>query len=209
MTRVVFLGPPGAGKGTQAAALSVRIGIPHLSTGEMLRGAAANGTTLGREADRYMKAGQLVPDELVLGVLKARIVERDAKDGFILDGFPRTAAQAGALEEMAPIDRVLFFDLPERLLLERLTGRRNCPKCGTIYNVTTDPPKDDEKCDRDGTPLIRRSDDAEEAVRTRLSVYAQKTAPLLEHYRERGLLITLDARGSRDEVGARIDAALP
>ncbi|HTW77682.1 MAG TPA: adenylate kinase [Thermoplasmata archaeon] len=204
MPRIVFVGPPGAGKGTQAALLAEQRGIPHLSTGDMLRSAVAAGTPLGREAQTYMDAGQLVPDDLVLRILGERIARPDARAGFVLDGFPRNLAQAQALERIAPIDVVVSFELPFAELVDRLAGRRVCPTCHTVYNVVSQPPSIPGICDRDGTPLLQRPDDLPEAIRTRLRVYAEQTAPLLEYYRDRKLLRTLDARGEPREVAQRL-----
>ncbi len=208
MHRIVLLGPPGAGKGTQAVALRDRLHVPHLSTGDLLRAAVAAGTPLGKRADDYMKAGQLVPDELVLDILRDRLSQPDARSGFILDGYPRNVEQARALEQITPIDAVLAFAMPEEDLLDRLTQRRNCPKCGAVYNLKTLPPKKPERCDNDGTPLQQRSDDTREAVQTRLTVYNEKTAPLLVYYRERDILHSIDATGTPEEVRQRIARAL-
>jgi adenylate kinase len=206
--RVVFLGPPGAGKGTQADALSRERGIAHLSTGDLLRSAVAAGTPLGREADGYMRAGRLVPDDLVLRILRARLAEPDARAGFILDGFPRNLAQAEALESITPLDVVVSFELPEAELVARLAGRRLCPRCGTVYNLRSRPPRTTGRCDRDGAELEQRPDDRPEAVTTRLAVYAEQTAPLLVHYRRRGLLLPIDAGGTPEEVALRLRNSL-
>ncbi|MGD0249516.1 MAG: adenylate kinase [Thermoplasmata archaeon] len=207
MHRVVFLGPPGAGKGTQAVRLARELGIPHLATGDLLRGAVAARTPLGLEAEGYMRAGQLVPDELVLKILGDRLSRPDAKDGFILDGFPRNLAQAGTLERMTPLDAVLSFEIDLEELVRRLSNRRTCPKCQSVYNLTSEAPKLAGRCDRDGTELVQRPDDRPEVVKTRFQVYADQTAPLLEHYRRQGLLRTVDATGSTDEVALRVRAA--
>jgi adenylate kinase len=207
MHRVVFLGPPGAGKGTQAVRLARELGIPHLATGDLLRGAVAARTPLGLEAEGYMRAGQLVPDELVLKILGDRLSRPDAKDGFILDGFPRNLAQAGTLERMTPLDAVLSFEIDLEELVRRLSNRRTCPKCQSVYNLTSEAPKLAGGCDRDGTELVQRPDDRPEVVKTRFQVYADQTAPLLEHYRRQGLLRTVDATGSTDEVALRVRAA--
>lgn len=208
MHRLVFLGPPGAGKGTQAVRLARALGIPHLSTGELLRAAVGAGTPLGIEADRYMRAGHLVPDELVVRILADRLGKPDTADGFILDGFPRTLAQAEALAQITAIDRVLSFEIPEGLLLERLTERRSCPKCGTVYNLKTRPPRSPGICDRDRTPLLQRSDDREEAARTRFTAYHAQTAPLIDYYRVRGTLRSIDATGPPDAVARRLREAV-
>lgn len=208
MHRVVLLGAPGAGKGTQAKRLAATLGVPHLSTGDILRAAVHERSPLGVEADRYMRAGELVPDPLVLGLLEERLARPDARAGFILDGFPRNLAQAERLATITPLDAVLYFEIPESLLLERLTQRWSCPKCGTVYNSSTLPPKQPGRCDRDGTELVHRTDDTPEAVRQRLRVYAEQTAPLLEHYRRRGVLRTLDATGTPEGVADRLNRAL-
>lgn len=209
MPRLIFLGPPGAGKGTQAAELSKKLGIVQISTGDILRAAVAGRTEAGLEADGHMRAGRLVPDELVLRILQERLEQPDTAAGFLLDGFPRTVPQAEALGRITPIDRVLEFTIPEALLRERLTQRWNCPKCGRLYNAVTRPPRRAGVCDVEGAVLVHRSDDRDEAVATRLRVYLEQTAPLVEYYRARGQLRSIDATGSAAEVGARIVAELP
>lgn len=206
--RVVFLGPPGAGKGTQAARLGRELGIPHLSTGDLLRAAVAARTPLGVEADRYMRAGELVPDDLVLRILGERLAAPDARGGFLLDGYPRNLAQAETLGRLTPLDVVVWFELPTPELVRRLSGRRTCPKCHAVYNVVSMPPKVPGRCDKDGTELVQRPDDLPEAVERRLKVYAEQTAPLLEFYRRLGLLRPIDATGSLDEVHARLRSAI-
>jgi adenylate kinase len=208
MRRLVFLGPPGVGKGTQASELARELGIPHLSTGDLLRSAVAAKTPLGLEAEGHMNAGRLVPDTLVLQILKERLSRPDARAGFILDGFPRTPAQAEALDRIAPVDQVLSFDLPTEVIVARLADRWVCPTCQSVYNVTAKPPRSSGRCDRDGTALVQRPDDRPEAVTTRLRVYADQTAPLIEFYRARGLLHPVDARGSPAEVHERLRRAL-
>jgi adenylate kinase len=208
MVRLVLLGPPGAGKGTQATVLARELGVIHLSTGELLREEVRRGTALGAEADRFVRAGQLVPNDLVLRILAARLEEPTARAGFILDGYPRTAAQAETLTGITPIDHVLFFELPEGLLVGRLTQRRSCPTCGRTYNLTSLPPARPGVCDVEGSPLIQRSDDRPEAVETRLKVYREQTAPLLDYYERKGRLRRIDARGAPGEVTARLRAAL-
>ncbi len=208
MRRVIFLGPPGAGKGTQAAGLARDLGIPHLSTGDLLRAAVAARSDLGREAEGHMKAGRLVPDDLVLRMLRERLDQPDAREGFLLDGFPRNVAQAVALGRITLVDRVLDFRIPTAVLIERLTQRRNCPQCRRVYNLATQPPRSPGVCDDDGTALVTRPDDREEAVRTRLKVYETETAPLSEYYRGRGILRPIDALGPPAEVAKRIRASV-
>jgi adenylate kinase len=202
--RIVFLGPPGAGKGTQASELAREVGIAHLSTGDLLRAAVAEGSELGRAADGHIRAGRLVPDELVLEILRERLHRSDAAAGFILDGYPRTLTQAETLERLTPLDAVVSFEVDPGTLVERLAGRRYCPGCGSVYNVALRPPRQPGRCDRDGTELLQRPDDRPEAVAVRLRVYAEQTAPLLEHYRRLGLLRPLDASGTANEVAGRL-----
>jgi len=210
--RVAFLGPPGAGKGTQARELGREWRVPHVATGDMLREAVAAGTPLGREAKRYMDAGVLVPDDVMVGLVGERLGQPDAARGFILDGFPRTLAQAEALARMLKdrgqeLDRVLYFDVSEGELLRRLTGRRSCPVCQSTYHLVSAPPRRDAVCDNDGTPLVQRVDDREDTVRTRLRVYGEQTAPLLDYYRHRGLLTSVPAEGAIDTIRADIREA--
>ena len=204
MHRIVFLGPPGAGKGTQAAILARALGVPHLSTGDLLRGAVATATPLGREADGYMRAGRLVPDDLVLGILGERLDAPDARSGFILDGFPRNLAQAEILERRVVLDHVVSFEIPSAELVRRLSARRICPTCQAVYNLDSKPPRAPGRCDRDGSELLQRPDDRPEAVEVRLRVYAEQTAPLLDFYRRRGLLRPLDASGAPEAIAERL-----
>ena len=204
MHRIVFLGPPGAGKGTQAATLARALGVPHLSTGDLLRGAVAAATPLGREADGYMRAGRLVPDDLVLGILGERLDAPDARSGFILDGFPRNLAQAEILERRVVLDHVVSFEIPSAELVRRLSARRICPTCQAVYNLDSKPPRVPGRCDRDGSELLQRPDDRPEAVEVRLRVYAEQTAPLLDFYRRRGLLRPLDASGAPEAIAERL-----
>ena len=208
MPRIVFLGPPGAGKGTQAAGLARELGIPHLSTGDKLRAAVAAGSPRGKEADGYMRAGKLVPDELVLKILEERLAAPDAKAGFLLDGYPRNLAQGETLAQRLPVDAVVSFEVPSEELVRRLSERRTCPKCQAVYHLTFQPPKAPGRCDHDGAELVQRPDDRPEAVQNRLKVYAEQTAPLLDFYRQRGRLRPVDASGRPDEVARRIRAAL-
>jgi len=207
--RVAFLGPPGAGKGTQARDLAHEWGIPQIATGDMLREAVAAGTPLGCEAKRYMDQGALVPDDVVVGVMRERLAQADAARGFILDGFPRTIGQAEALARMLKelgqqLEGVVYFDVPKAELVRRLTGRRVCRQCGTSFHLASAPPARDGVCDRCGGELYQREDDSEATVANRLAVYARQTAPLLDYYRERGLLQPIAGAGSVDEVRAAI-----
>ncbi len=202
--RIVFLGPPGAGKGTQAAELARELGFVHLSTGDLLRAAVAEGSDLGRAADGHIRAGRLVPDELVLAIVRERLGRPDARAGFILDGFPRNLAQARALEGFAPLELVVAFEIDPRQLVARLSGRRICPNCGTVYHLDARPPRVAGRCDRDGTELVQRPDDRPEAVEVRLRVYAEQTAPLLDYYRDLGLLRAVDVAGTPAEVASRL-----
>lgn len=199
---LVFLGPPGAGKGTQAKLLSQRMGFLHLSTGDLLREAVKNQTPLGKKAKEYMDRGELVPDELIVQLIE----ETMPKDGnVILDGFPRTVNQALALEEMLKvkgekISKVLFFDVPDEVIIDRLSGRRVCSKCGAVYHVKYNPSKVEGVCDLCGGTLVQRDDDKEEVVRKRLEVYRKQTQPLVEFYQERGIIYKLDAGKGVEEL---------
>ncbi len=199
---IVLLGPPGAGKGTQAKLLSQELGLLHISTGDILRSAVEKGTPLGRKAKEYMERGELVPDDLIIALIEEVL---PPEGGVILDGFPRTTAQAEALEDLLKrkglkLSAVVLFDLPDDLVVERLAGRRVCPRCGAVYHIRYSPPREDEICDRCGTKLIQREDDREEVIRRRLAVYREQTAPLVEYYDRKGILIRLDAGRDIEEV---------
>ncbi|PZN13376.1 MAG: adenylate kinase [Bacillota bacterium] len=207
--RWIFLGPPGAGKGTQAARLAERAGVPQISTGDMLRAAVRAGTPLGLEAKRYMDAGQLVPDDVTIAIVRERLAQDDCRRGFLLDGFPRTVPQAeglaGVLAELGVgLDGVLYFDVPDEVVVERLSGRRICPECQATYHVRFDPPREAGRCDRCGAALVQRHDDKEETVRERLAVYRRQTEPLVDYYRRAGLLKRVAADRPIDEVEAEI-----
>ncbi len=206
-TRLILLGPPGAGKGTQAARLRDDYDIPQVSTGDMLREARRKGTELGEKAAEYMDAGELVPDQVVVGIVEERLDRPDAENGFILDGFPRTRAQAESLEEMdVEIDAVLNLEVPEDEVVRRLSGRLNCPECGAAFHKEFNPPAEDDVCDECGHDgLMTREDDRPDVVRERLQEYRDNTEPLEEFYRERGLLEEVDGEGSPDEVAARLE----
>ena len=199
---IIFLGPPGAGKGTQAQIVCQRLGIPQVSTGDMLRAAIAAGTEMGRKAKEYMDQGQLVPDEVVIGIVKDRLADPDCQKGYILDGFPRTVEQAKALSTFAKIDVAINLGVPDDVLVKRLSGRRVCPLCGAPYHV--DRLNGETVCRADGTPLIQRDDDKAETVLNRLAVYHQKTAPLIDHYREAGLLKNIGGGLSLEEISEEI-----
>ncbi len=199
---IIFLGPPGAGKGTQAQIVCQRLGIPQVSTGDMLRAAIAAGTEMGLKAKEYMDQGQLVPDEVVIGIVKDRLADADCQKGYILDGFPRTVEQAAALGTFAKIDVAINLDVPDDVLVKRLSGRRVCPLCGAPYHV--DRLNGETVCRADGTPLIQRDDDKAETVQNRLAVYHQKTAPLIDYYREAGLLKNIGGGLSLEEISEEI-----
>ena len=210
--RVAFLGPPGAGKGTQARELAREWGVPHVATGDMLRDAAAAGTPLGREAKGYMDKGALVPDEVIIRMIAERLRRPDAGRGFLLDGFPRTIAQAEGLEHLLkdlgqPLERVVYFDVSEPELLRRLTGRRVCRACQTAFHLVSAPPTKAGVCDRCGGQLYQREDDSEATVRHRLGVYARQTAPLLDWYRGRGLLVSVPGEGPIETIRGAIRGA--
>ena len=211
---LILLGPPGAGKGTQAERLREDFGLPHISTGDMLRAQVASGSELGVKAKRYMDAGELVPDEVIIGMIVQRVGDTDAGDGFLLDGFPRNEAQADALAQaLGGLERrltaVLAVEVSDEEVVHRLSGRRVCVKNpGHIYHVELDPPKHEDICDQDGSRLIQRDDDREETIRRRLEVYHRQTAPLIDHYDRAGLLRRFDGSRNADEVHARIRATL-
>jgi adenylate kinase len=212
--RLVLLGAPGSGKGTQAQRLQARHGVPQVSTGDLLREAVAAGTPLGRAAKVVMDAGQLVADDIMLGIIRERLARPDAARGFILDGFPRTIAQADGLgailtELGQPIDAVVLLEIDADVLQQRMAGRRSCRRCGRVFHIVTNPPAPDERC-TDGQPhdLFQRPDDNEETVRRRLAVYCERTQPLIDYYARKGLLHRIDADGRLDEVDARLEAVL-
>lgn len=207
--RLVLVGSPGSGKGTQGDTLRQVLHVPHISSGDLLRVAVADGTPLGVEAKGFMDAGRLVPDDLVLGMIRERVALEDCAPGFLLDGFPRTLEQAEKLDEMlegvgAGLDHVVALDVPEDEIVGRLSGRRLCTQCGRLFHVTFSPPVDPEHCDDCGGEIVVRDDDQEETVRERLRVYAEQTEPLLEYYAERGLLRRIDGTGSPESVGERV-----
>lgn len=203
--KLIFLGPPGAGKGTQAARFAARYGIAHISTGDMLRAELRAGTPLGQQAQGYMNRGELVPDEVILGMVQSRIGQADCANGFLFDGFPRTVAQADALAALCAVDRVVNIDVPQERLVARISGRRMCPDCGAAYHVSTHP---DGRCGKCGGALYQREDDREEIVRNRLRVYEEQTQPLIEYYAARGLLVTVNGDESIERVTEAIAQAV-
>jgi adenylate kinase len=211
--KLVLLGAPGAGKGTQAKKLIEKYGIPQISTGDILRKAVADGTPLGKEAKSYMDKGELVPDSVVIGLVKERLAQDDCKNGYILDGFPRNTSQAEALDKVlaemnASLDAALSVDVEKDELMKRLTGRRTCKNCQQMYNVYFSPPKKDGVCDKCGGELYQRDDDKEETIRKRLDVYEAQTAPLIEYYRKKGILKSVQGTGSIEDIFDRICSIL-
>lgn len=211
MMRIVLLGAPGSGKGTQAQRLQAKYGVPQVSSGDLLRDAVARGTELGKQAKAVMDAGQLVSDDIVLGLIRERLSRPDAAQGFILDGFPRNIQQAQSLSSLLeeigqPLDAVLLMEVRNETLMKRLAGRRICQKCGTVYNIHT-LPEGVTTCAKDGTELYQRPDDEEEVIGKRLEVYDQQTKPLIEHYSKIGLLRAVAGEGELDEVSERMEAA--
>lgn len=208
--RIILLGPPGAGKGTQAARIAARIGVPHIATGDLLRRQVAAGTELGKRAKSFMDAGDYVPDELMLEMLRERLSQPDAREGFVLDGFPRTHVQAEALDRMleeatgTPIDHVIVLDAPDEEIVKRIAARRTCLVCGRSYNLVSSPPNVDSICDEDGSNLQQRTDESEDVVRRRMAVYHEKTQPLIDYYAARGLVRGVEGLGSLEEVEKRI-----
>lgn len=202
---LVFLGPPGSGKGTQAKLLAEKLKIPHISLGDILREEVRSGTQIGKQAEEIMNAGKLVPDELTIALTWKRINKKDCASGFILDGFPRSDVQADALDKMlrdlkVELDRVIYFRLTEDEAVERLSARRSCRSCGAVYHLKFKPPKLEGTCDRCGGSLYQRKDDEEKAVRTRFEVYEKQTKPLVDHYEKLQKVTTVDAGGSINSV---------
>ena len=211
--RLVLLGAPGAGKGTQAKKLIDKFGIPQISTGDILRKAVADGTPLGKEAKIIMDKGELVPDSVVIGLVKERLAQDDCKKGYILDGFPRNTAQAEELDKVlsamnAPLDVALSVDVDKNDLMKRLTGRRTCKGCQQMFNVHFSPPKQDGVCDKCGEELYQRDDDKEETIKNRLDVYEKATAPLIDYYGNKGILKSVEGVGSIDDIFNKICSIL-
>lgn len=205
--KLILLGAPGAGKGTVAKLLTAIDGSVQISTGDILRAAVKDGTELGKKAEAFMKAGDLVPDELIMGIMGERLLEDDCKKGFLLDGFPRTIPQAEQLKELLvklgiELDMAVEIDVPREVILDRLTTRRTCTECGAIYNVKSNPPKEEGKCDKCGGPVVQRDDETEEAISNRLDVYNEKTAPLVDFYKNEGMLLSVNATSSEAVIEA-------
>jgi adenylate kinase len=211
--RVVLLGPPGAGKGTQAKLLREKFEVCQVSTGDILRKAVADQSPLGKEASAYIKRGDLVPDGVIVKLVAERLKEKDCAQGFILDGFPRTIPQAQSLEEILQkmglgLQSVLLVQVPHRIIVERLAGRRTCKDCGALYHLKFNPSASESVCDRCGGELLQRDDDREETISARLKVYDKQTAPLVDYYRQRGILREIDGVGSVDDIRNRLIKAL-
>lgn len=211
--KIIMLGAPGAGKGTQAVRIAKEYNIPHVSTGDIFRANIKNGTELGLKAKSYMDKGQLVPDEVTIGMLLSRIAEEDCREGYVLDGFPRTIAQAESLkasleEKGQKIDYAINIDVPDSAIVERMSGRRSCPKCGASFHVKFNPPKAEGKCDLCGEALIQRDDDRPETVAKRLEVYHEQIKPLVDYYDRERILKTVDGTKTTDEVFAAIAEVL-
>lgn len=207
--KLILLGAPGAGKGTQGDIISQKLNIPTISTGNILRCAVKNGTPVGLKAKAFMDAGALVPDEVIIGIVKERLQEPDCKDGYILDGMPRTIAQAEALEEVGvDIDVALYIKIDDEVIYTRMAGRRACPSCGATYHITGNPPKVEGICDNCGTELIRRKDDDPETVKNRLQVYYKETEPLLDFYQARGKFKLVESQPVKEQTTAKIFEAL-
>jgi adenylate kinase len=211
--RTILLGPPGAGKGTQAKFLAAHFQIPHISTGDIFRANIAAGTALGRQAKAILDSGELVTDEITIGIVRERLAEADTVNGFLLDGFPRTVAQAEALdgilaEMQTPLDRVLELQVDDEQVVHRLSGRRVCRTCGHVWHLDFEPPAVEGRCDLDGGELYQRPDDEPETVRNRLRVYAEQTEPLIAYYSKRGLLTAVTGTGSVEDISAQMIEAL-
>ncbi len=210
---IILLGPPGAGKGTQAGKIIEKYKIPQISTGDILRAAVREGTELGKEAQKYMNEGKLVPDSVVIGIIRDRLKEDDCKNGYLLDGFPRTIAQAEELDNIlsemnSSLDCVISIEVLDEEIIQRITGRRMCKECGAVYHIKYSPPSKDGICDKCGGNLYQRDDDKEETVRERLEVYKKQTEPLKEYYNKKGILKEVEGTGSIDSIFASIDGIL-
>ena len=208
--KIVFLGPPGAGKGTQAAYIAEAAKIPTISTGAMLREAIAQKTELGLAAEGFIQKGALVPDEVVIGIVRDRLTMSDCANGYILDGFPRTVEQAKALDAMLPnaIDIALSLEVPDENIIERLTGRRECPTCKATFHIVNNPSKTGDTCDKCGAALVQRADDSEETIKNRMKVYHEQTEPIKDYYKAAGKLTCVDGVGAVNEITAALFKAL-
>jgi adenylate kinase len=200
MMKLIIFGPPSAGKGTQAQRLSKKYGIPQVATGDLLRDAVAKQTPLGIKIKSYLDTGRLGPDDLIVQLIRDRVSKPDCKNGYLLDGFPRTMGQAQELDKMTQVDLVLNIVVDHEALVERAVGRRICPKCAAVYHVKFNPPKKQGVCDKDNAQLVQRDDDKEETVRRRLKVYTEQTAPLVEHFKKKGNLVDIDGSKGIDGV---------
>ena len=210
---ILLIGPPGAGKGTQAEKISTTFGIPHLSTGNLFRAAIKAGTPLGKQVEPLLAAGRLVPDDITIPIVDERLKEPDAVKGVLFDGYPRTIPQAEALEKTferlgRKLNKVILIEVPDTAIVARMSGRRSCPKCNSVYHLVANPPREQGRCDKDGTELITRKDDVPETVQGRLNTYASQTAPLIAYYEPKGMLARVDGKRTPDQVFETIHAAL-
>lgn len=206
--KLVVFGPPSAGKGTQAQKLSAKYGLPQVSTGDLLRKAVADKTPLGVKVKSYLDQGRLGPDDLIVKLIKERVSKPDCRNGYLLDGFPRTMGQAKELDKMTNVDLVLNIVVDMEVLVERAVGRRSCPNCGAVYHVKFNPPTNAGTCEKCGSSLVQRDDDKEETIRNRLKVYQEQTAPLIEHYRKKGKLVDIDGSAGIDAVFSQMVKAV-
>lgn len=207
--KLVLIGCPGAGKGTQAKMLSKKFDIAHISTGDLLREQMKRGTELGKKVSEIMNSGGLVSDDIVSAMLAERIKEEDCKKGYILDGYPRNVAQAQGLEAITgPLDKVICYEVDDDVIVDRMTGRRSCPQCGRMYHISYNPPKEEGKCDECGAALIQRKDDNEDTVKNRLKVYHESTAPVIDYYRDKGILMTVSGVGDINSIFNNVVSAL-
>lgn len=205
---LILLGPPGIGKGTQAEILSAKFSIPKISTGDMFREEIKRKTQLGQDASSYMRRGELVPDNIVMAIVRKRLSESDCRKGFVLDGFPRTLTQAGDLEKIAKSDMVINLSAPKKDLIERMAGRLTCRNCGQIYHLKHSPPEKRGVCDSCNGKLYQREDQKTEVVAKRIEIYEKQTKPLISYYRNKGILVDVDARGSSNDVAKNVEKAL-
>ena len=205
MQKLIFLGPPASGKGTQASLIHKNFDIPQISTGDILRENVKENTDLGKQAKKYMDAGQLVPDDIIIDMMRDKLTKNVYENGFILDGFPRTIKQAEALESITSIDMVIFLNPPEEAILERITGRRVCEECDSVFHIKFNPPEKTGICDKCGGKLYQRDDDKEETVKKRVDAYNSQTKPLVSYYREKGILKTVEGDRSIDDIAKEVE----